>query len=187
MRPPEDRAERGAGEEQRADEQQQRAEDRRAGGADRDADGAAEHLAEIAALVAAERDHQPEGEDAEPHAERAHVDERAARDHQAADGDERDRQPPRGAADQRVEAVDERAADVAAVPADVEDAAEEEPERDEAEAPELRVVEAPRLRGLRGGLLPPGADGFRTQRALALLARHEGPFARAAHAPSPRG
>src|SRR5206468_4275961 len=55
VRAPEDRAERGTGEQERAHDQQQRAEDRRAGHADRNADGAAEHLPEIAALVAPER------------------------------------------------------------------------------------------------------------------------------------
>ena len=86
---------------------------------------------------------RPNARDDEPDAERPDVDERAPRDHQPAERDEGDRHDPRGAADQGVEAVGERAADVAAVPADVEDAAEEEPERDEAEAPELGVLQAP--------------------------------------------
>jgi hypothetical protein len=65
----------------------------------------------VAALVAAERDHQPAGEHAETQPERAHVDERAARDHQAADGDEGDGHHPGGAADEGIEPVDEGAAD----------------------------------------------------------------------------
>ena len=60
VRAAQDRPERGAGKKERADDEQERAEDGRAGGADRDADGAAEHLPEIAALVAPEREHQPE-------------------------------------------------------------------------------------------------------------------------------
>src|SRR5258705_361788 len=72
-----------------------------------------------------------------------------------------------------------------AVPADVEDAAEKEAERDETEAPQLGVCEARPGQGPpRGGLLPAGGR-LATQRVLALRARHEGPFARAGRPPSP--
>src|SRR5947209_1143994 len=131
MRAPQDRAERRAREQEPAHEQEQRTEDRRAGRSDRDADRPAEHLAEIAALVAAERDHQSGREHPETQPEGADVDEGASGDHQAAYGDEGDGHPPGGAADDRSETVDEWAADIAAVPADVEDAAEEEAEREE--------------------------------------------------------
>ena len=164
VRAAEDRAERRAGEQERADEEEQDAEDRRAGDADRDADGAAEHLADVAAVVLAERDHQPEAEHDEAGAERADVDERAARDHEAAERDEQHRQHPGGAADERVEAVHERAADPAAVPAGVADAAEEDAERDEPEPPELGAVEG--LRPRRLGAAPPRPPG--AQLALAL-------------------
>src|SRR4029079_9720456 len=58
------------------------------------------------------------------------------------------------AADQRVKAVGERAADVAPVPAEVDDAREEGAERDEAEPPELRVPEL-RPPELQACLSPP--------------------------------
>src|SRR5205814_9889393 len=81
---------------------------------------------------------------------------------------------------QPVEPVPEPAADVAAVPAEVQDGAEEEAERDGAEAPELGVLIAragaalrPRLldaaRELTAQLrlpLPPHALGFRSRPGL---------------------
>ena len=173
----EDRPERGAGEEQRADEQQQDPEDGRAGRAEREPDAPAEHLAEIAALVAAERDHQPEHEHGEPRPERAHVDERAPRHHQAAEHDEQDGKPPRRAADDAVEPVGESPADVAAVPAEVDDAGEERAERDEAQSPELRMLKAARLLRRGPALLDP-AGSLGAQLAGALLARHAALFAR---------
>ncbi len=94
MRAAQHGAERRAGEEQRADEEQEHTEDGRPGDADRDPDGAAEHLAEVAALIAAESDHEPEREDDEAGAEGADVDERAARDHEGAERDEEHRQHP---------------------------------------------------------------------------------------------
>ena len=94
MRAAQHGAERRARKEQRTDEEQERAQDRRSRDADRDPDGAAEHLPEVAALIAAEGDHEPEGEDDETGAEGAHVDERAARDHEGAERDEEHRQHP---------------------------------------------------------------------------------------------
>src|SRR5205823_2512926 len=138
------------------------------------------HLAEVSALVAAERDHQADDEDGEARAEGPDVDERAAPDHQAADRNEEDRQDPRGAADQRVEAVRERAPDVAAVPAEVDDAPEKGAQRDEPEPPELGMVEAPPRRLL---LLP----RLRAQPARALGARHATLFARGCRAPPVSG
>src|SRR3954447_13754824 len=168
---PENRPERRAREEQRTDEEQQDAEKGRAGGADRHADGAAEKLPQVAALIPAESDHQPEREDEEARAEGPHLDEGAPGDHQAAEADEGDRHEPGGAADEGIEPVGHRAADIAAVPARVDDAAEEEPEREQPEPPELRMLQPPRPRGLGRALLDPrGSLG--TQLALALLARH---------------
>src|SRR6185437_4115027 len=134
-----------------------------------------ERLPEVAALVAAERDHQAGGGDAHSRAERPDVDERAAQDHQPADRDEGDRQHIRRRAEQRVEAVGERAAHVAAVPARVLDAAEEEAERDEAEAPELGMVQRALARGLRPALLDAGR-GLRTQLSLPLRTSHRRPY-----------
>ena len=67
------------------------AEQQRAGGADRDPDRAAEQLSDVAALVLAERDHQAAAEHGEPGAKRPDVHELAARHHQRAEHDERDR------------------------------------------------------------------------------------------------
>src|SRR5262249_7784476 len=64
-------------------------------------------------------------------------------------------------------------ADVAAVPARIDDAAEEDPERDETEPPELWMLPAPRL---RGPLLDPRRR-LGTQLSAALLPRHGGAFA----------
>src|SRR3954447_5154828 len=139
-RAPENRPERRTGKEQDADEEEQDAEDGRSGGADRDADGAAEELSEVAALIPAESDHQTEREDHEARAERADVDESASGDHQAAESQEEDRHEPGGAADEGAEAVGHRAADIAAVPARIDDAAEKETEREQPEPPELRVL-----------------------------------------------
>src|SRR5262249_468882 len=169
-RMPQDRAEGRSREQQRADEQERDAENGRPGRAERDADGAAEQLADVAALVAAERDHQAAGDDDETCPERPDVDEFAPGDHERAERDKRDGHDPRRAADQCVEAVDERAADVAAVPAEVEDAREEDPEREERKAPELRVPVAPRLLGR--ALLDP-ARRLGTQTRPTLLARHD--------------
>ena len=58
-----DRAERGAGEEERAREQRERAEDRDAGAAEREPDAAAEHRARRSRRGRAEREHQAEDED----------------------------------------------------------------------------------------------------------------------------
>src|SRR5581483_11874147 len=166
-----DRAERRAGQEERADDEQQDAEDRRPRRADRHPDEAAEHLAEIAALVAAEAEHQAERGDDEPGPEGPDVDERAAKDHQAAQHDEGHGDDPRRRADQRVEAVGERAADIAAVPARIDDAAEEDTECDEPEAPELGMFEGARA-AARGSPLLHAGRRLRAQLALALLARH---------------
>ena len=77
--------------------------------------------------------------------------------------------------------IRERTADVAAVPAGVDDAAEEDSECDEAEPPELGMVQAARPGGRPALLDPARSPG--AQLALALLARHAGGFRRAA-APS---
>src|SRR5262249_25484035 len=102
--------------------------------------------------------------------------------HQRTDGHACDRHDERRPADEGVEAVRERAAHVAAVPACVDDAAEEDPERDEAEAPQLGVPMAPRL---GRPLLLDAARNLGTQPALALRARHATLFARLRLPPAP--
>ena len=65
----------------------------------------AEGAADSASLVAAERDHEPERADGEPGAERLQVDELAPHEHQAADGDEHERDRVGGDAEGAVEPV----------------------------------------------------------------------------------
>ena len=134
-------------------------------------------------MVAAERRHQPEGDDDDAGAERPDVDERALADGQGAEHDERDRHRVRGGADHRVEPVCEPAADVAAVPAEVENAAEEEPERDRRQPPELGVLLA-RARLLRRPPLLDATRELRTQLRLPLAGRHAPVFARRTRVPS---
>src|SRR5262249_48718134 len=137
---------------------------------DRDPDRSAEQLAQVATLVLPERDHETAAENDHPCAERAHVDERAARHHQRAEHHQRDRHDVLRVTDEPIEAVAQPATDVAAVPAEVEDGAEVETERDRAEAPELRVL-APRAGApLRPRLLD-AARELRAQLPLPL-ARH---------------
>ena len=62
----------------------------RAGGADEEPEHPLEAAADRPAVGGAERCEQAEGGDDETGAERAHVDERAAGNHQGADGDEGD-------------------------------------------------------------------------------------------------
>jgi hypothetical protein len=125
----------------------------------------------------AERQHQAGDGDRQAGAERADVDELAARDHQRADGDERDRRHVRAPAECRDEPVRDRAADDASVPAQVEDAAEEEPERDEPEPPELGMVVRLRATGPGALLLADARGRLRAQLPCALAARH-GPCVR---------
>jgi hypothetical protein len=181
---PEHRPERRAGEQERADEHEEDAGQERPGGPEGDPDRAAEELAEIAALVLAERDHQAAAEHGEPRAERAHLDERAPHHHERADRCKRDRDRVFRVPDEPVEPVAEPAADVAAVPAEVEDGAEEEPERDRAEAPELRVLAACPRAALRPRLLD-AARQLRAQLPLPL-ARHAPSFARRGDVPARR-
>jgi hypothetical protein len=92
--------------------------------------------------VLPERDHEAERGDGHAGPERTELDERTADEHQRADGDERDRQRVDGVADHGAERVDDPAADRAAVPAQVDDRGQEEPEGGQAEPDELGVLVA---------------------------------------------
>src|SRR5581483_2336403 len=127
-----ERAERGAGQEEDAGDRQQDAEDRAAGMADAEADDALEPGPEQPSVRAPEREQQPEQPDREPEPERAHVDELAAGDYEGADRDERERQHVRGPADRGGGGV----ADGAAREPEPEDAGEEDAERAGGEAGE---------------------------------------------------
>ena len=84
--------------------------------------------------------HQPQERDGEPDAERREADERAAEEHQPADGDERRRGRVRGAAQEVAEPLLDLLADDPAREAEVEQRGEEEPERGEPEPDQLRVL-----------------------------------------------
>src|SRR5262249_34046237 len=127
--------------------------------------------AEVAALILAERDHEAATEHRETRAKRPDVDELAAGHHEGAERHERDRHDVLRVPDQPVEPLAEPAADVPAVPAEVEDGAEEEAERNRRETPQLGAL------ALRAGasLRPRLADAARELRAqlrLPLAARH---------------
>src|SRR5919197_11401 len=77
-----------------------------------------------------------------------------------------------------MQAVRDPAANVAAVPAAVQDRCQEEPERDEPEADELGVVVAARAASLRALFLPHACGRLRAQLRRTLpLPRHGGDFA----------
>ena len=100
-RMPQQRAERGARDEQDAEDECRRAEDQRARLAEEAGDDCFEALAHVAAPVLPEDEQQARGRDGDARAERAEVDEGAAADHQPAERDEGDRQHVSGVAEQR--------------------------------------------------------------------------------------
>ena len=90
-------------------------------------------------MVGAERHQQAERRDHEPGPERPHVEERAAEEHQAADADECGGRDVRGVPEEVAQAQLHLLPDDAALPAEVREAREEEPERGQAEAGQLGV------------------------------------------------
>src|SRR5439155_6821867 len=149
------------------------------GRADRAAESVVEALPEIAPVVAAEHEAEAERSRQEAEAEGAEVDEAAAAEQQRAQRDEHDRHDVRRHADEVAKAAGEPGARRAAVPASVEDGAEEDPDADEREAGELRPVVARELApadGLRLRLLADPRRLPRAQRRRPLLARHEPDF-----------
>ena len=135
----------GAAEQQDPGEDAEDADDRDSGSADRGPERVSESCPDMPTL-AAEGQQEPDPEHEQPRAERTDVDEVAPADHQASDDDERDRQREGGSTDERLEAVPDPAADVAAVPAGPEHGGEEEAERDQHEPDELGMVMRASLR-----------------------------------------
>ena len=123
--------------------------------ADHVREAAGEAAADRASLVAPERDHEAEGADDEPRAERLQVDELAADEHQPADA-ERARAESRRRRRRRRRRGQSAIvrADRAAVPPEPEHRREEAADRDHPEPPQLGMV-------VRSGLL---ARRFRTRR-----------------------
>ena len=138
-------------------------------------------LTDEPAVVGAEREQQPEREDDQAGAKRAHVDELAARDHQQAQHEERSGRDVRGRADRAAQAVLDGTADDTTLPAEPEERREEDPDSREDEAPELGMV-VPALALLAPALLHPRGNA-RAQRTLTLLARHGRGFDAARYSP----
>ena len=149
----------------------------RARAAEQLGDPAPESAADGATLVAAERDHQPDRRDHEAGAERIHVEQRAPEEHQAADDDERERRGVRGRPDHVPEARLDLLAGDASLPAEIEQRREEEPDRDEPEPDQLRMLV--RSTGSRLLLRRPflhARGRARPQRPLLLPGCHGGAF-----------
>ena len=90
--PAQDRAGRCAAYEQRAGDEQRTADDRGTRVADQTGKSPAERKADPAAAVLPEQRHETEKADADSEPERAHIEEIAAREHEPADREERQRQ-----------------------------------------------------------------------------------------------
>src|SRR3954452_2740091 len=165
-----DRSGGGAREQQRAHEQREDADDRNPGSAQREAEAAADHGPDVAAVALPQREHHADEEDDHPGPEGPDVDEIAARDHQQADDHERERQAVRRLADQSLQPGRDPGTDVTTVPAGKEHGAEEDPEREQAEADQLRVLMTPRL--LRPLPTPDARGHARLERASFATARH---------------
>ena len=167
------RARRGARDEQEPGEDQRNADDQRPRLADHVCEAAPERRADGAAVALPQGDHQPEEADREAGAERPQVDQFAANEHQAADADERERDERRGGAEAVVQPVGDVRPDGASVEAEPQHGSEDEPERDEAEPPELgMVVPARLLRLLADAGRAPGLA--RPRRHSPLLPRGHG-------------
>ena len=118
---------------------------------------------------------RPKARHGQTGAEWAHVDERAAGDHQGADDDEGDRCDVRGRADRGHEAVGDPTADHASTPPEIQDRRQEDAQRHEPEPDELGVL---LVLGLP--FAPLRADArrqARLERAPLLASRHAGCFA----------
>ena len=131
-----DRAEAGAGQEERAGERQQHAEDRRAGRAEPERDERLERVSERAAVTGAERQHQPGERDAEAEPEGPDVDQFALRHHQGAERHEHQRRDVRGSPHGRLHEV----ADRPAAEAEPEHGREEDADRAERQPDQLGIV-----------------------------------------------
>ena len=129
--------------------------------------------------LVAEGDHEADDPDHEAGAERPEVEQRAAHEHQPTEDDEDERDDRRGRAEAVAQPVAEARSDAATVPAEPEDGREHEPDRKEAEPPELGMVMPARL--LRALAHARGAARLaRARRRCPLLPRGHGLAASAA-------
>ena len=166
-----DRARRRAAHEERASDEQRGSHDHRAGAADQAGESAADCEADPApVVVAAEERHQAEEPHSQTEPKRPHVEEVAAREHEATDDEEPEREHICCVAEHGTERIGEPGADRAAVETEVEDGGEHEAERGQAEPEQLVLV-------LRAGTarrpLPYARGDARTKRPLPpATARH---------------
>ncbi|OLE19114.1 MAG: hypothetical protein AUG88_01925 [Actinobacteria bacterium 13_1_20CM_4_68_12] len=183
-RAPDQRARRGAAQQQRAGDQRRDPDDQDAGRAERDSEAERERRPDVAAVRLAERQHQARGEDHQPGPERPHVEELASREEQRADDHAGRREDGSGRPDQRAEPVGGQAAGEAAAPAQVDDGREKDAGRRESEPDQLRMLVAAVL---RGALLLTHARGrARLQQAFLATTRHgRTSFDAARFSPSP--
>ena len=178
-----DRAHRGAREQEQPREQRERAEDEDARGAEQPAERCLQPRPQVAAVRVSEHEQQAERRDCEAQAEGPYVDEPAPHERQPADAHARDRNHVDGGAHELLEPGRQPAADDAGVPSSVQDRCEKHAERHEREPDQLGVVMATRARLL----LLASADARRRLRAQprwTLLARHGGDFVRRRELPA---
>ncbi|MGI8479420.1 MAG: hypothetical protein ACR2M2_06135 [Gaiellaceae bacterium] len=174
-----ERAGRGSAHEQRSTEEERTADDRGARLADHPRQGASQREADPAPVVSTEKRHQSQEADSQAEPKRAHVEKLAAREHQASDGEQREREHVCGVAHDLPERVGEPRANRATVETEVEDHGEHQSERCQCEPEEL--VLAVRARPLRPFLDACG-DAW-PKRPPLPAARHGAWFAAARRAP----
>jgi hypothetical protein len=137
--------------------------------ADERADRFLERAADVAS-VSGKDEHQSERGHGQSGAEGAELHDRAPAEHQRADDDERRREQVRGVAKEGPEPVGHRRADAPALPAEIDQRGEEEPDGGQAQADQLGMVVAALL---RRALAPLHACGrARSEHTLLALARH---------------
>ncbi len=138
-----ERAERGAGDEDPARDHQKDAEDGGAGAPEQPAKEEVERLARRPAARFSEDRHDPEAEHDEPSAERPHVHELCAGDHEAADDHEHERDAEPAVPDQTRQARVDLVPHHAAVPAEPERDGEEDAQEEQREPDQLGMVLRP--------------------------------------------
>ena len=159
--PPDDRAQARTREEQQAGDRQQHAENRRAGRPQSDRDDGLERAPDGAAVRIAEHEQEARQRDPQTELERTHVDELAPGDDERSEWHQHHGRQVCGRPDRTGHEVGDRAA----VEPEPQDRRQEDAQRDEGEADQLRVVMRPRstapcaflhaTRRLRGRLVDP--------------------------------
>ncbi len=173
-----------AREEQHPRDRQEDAQNRRTGRAEAEADQPGELLAEEAAVIGPERQHQAGESNREPKTEGSDVDERALRDDQRAKRHEHERHQVGGRADAAAHEIGHRSA----TEAEPEHGSEEDADPGQAEPDQLGMVV--RRAGAPLALaaaLPDPRGGLRGRLMDPLFPRHAVPFAPGAPPPPTDG